>query len=983
MKMFTNNYLIMNLSVAFLLLPGLMSAQLPSVDSLKATNGKKGSYPAIVKQHITPVENEKNVKMNISNAYLGAVNNLQTNHLSLPSPGENSTNPNAPFVAGENIASAIQIPYLPYIINGTTCGFANDYDEICPFAGSTSTDVVYKYFADSDIQINIGLCNSSYDTKLFVYDNAYTPGSPMACNDDGCGSDYLKSRISNLNLVAGHWYYIVVDGYGSACGTYELDVVETPPCTPYCPTGGIQENEPQILNYGNDVVNGGCNYPPALFSPISIGQTICGQTNTYYGETGELRDTDWYLLDLTSSADSMEVTLDVLANFNLQIVVLMAPTGCSDYIALGVDTSFACRNANLTHRLAPGIYYIWIGSSQFYGYPPGVTTYTYTATLTGFAIPSNNACANATPVNEIGALPFNTTYASPDGPGLPCGSIEGSNDVWYDYTATFTGEVTVSLCGSLYDTRLAVFTGTSCSPLGAIIACNDDYCSLQSMVTFNVVSGSSYKILAGGYSLTAYGQGYLTIKPNCIPACPPDATPENEPIIPNEGTDITNGGCNYVPFNFSPVTLGQTYCGLINTYVKAGSPYRDLDWYRLDLSDATDSTLLTWDVYTTFEGYAVIIDAEADDCIFYNYLSSANPTPCKHFLISARVKPGIYYLVISSAGFYGLPPEAGPYRYIAKLTGLTIPSNDVCVNSGAIGEVVNMPFNTTAATRDGTGTCLASSGSRNIWHTYYPSCTGTAEISLCGSYYDTKMAVYEGTGCSPYGTLLGCSDDYCGLSSLVTIPVIFGHSYNIEIGGFNNEAYGQGFLSIQCTQTVPVNLNLQDIMITEGQTPCYNASNTITVGGTGLFTIISGGSVTMIAGQKIDYLPGTTVLHGGYLHGYINPTSPWCAMPIKNVISGNETGEAAETRSGPSSSTSFFKVYPNPTSGSFTLELTGEDEPEEVDVEIFGMYGEKVLTQHLDGQRKHTLNLDREATGIYILRVVKASQTGSVKIIKN
>ncbi|MCX6266437.1 MAG: T9SS type A sorting domain-containing protein [Bacteroidetes bacterium] len=981
MKTITLHPLLTCMLVSFMLLPWLTSAQTNSPVNLKATNGQKGFYSATIKQSIPLPEKKESVTAHHDNVYLGALSNLQTEDQIMPSPGENSREPKAPFLDGDNIATAFSIATLPFVTNGTTCGYTNDYDEACPYIGSGAPDVVYKYYATSSVTINIALCNSEYDTKLYVYDNINTPGAPYACNDDYCGTDNYKSKISNLNLLAGHWYYIVVDGYGSICGNYQLDVIPSV----ICPSGGIPENEPQIQDQGADVTNGGCNYSPFLFSPIMLGQTICGHSNTYLTGTSNTRDTDWYLLDLSASADSTQITWDVVADFNLFIAIVQdGPTQCTDYVVLSEVAATAGNHANLIARIGPGKYYLFVSPNQWAGYPPNSSTYSYTAKLMGGTIPANNLCANATWINEVGALPFNTTNATNDGPSVPCGSTDPDLNIWYNYTATFTGEAVVSLCGSSYDTRLNIFNGVGCTPLAPLLFCSDDFCGLQSQITFNVISGSIYKILVGGFSSTAFGPGYLTIKPTCLTECPPDATPENEPMIPDDGADVTNGGCNYTPFNYTPVVLGQTYCGMINTFLDAGIESRDLDWYRLDLSAATDSTLLTYDVYTSFNAMAFIIDAMAEDCLWYTMPDLKYPIPCKHTTLTARVKPGIYYLVVTTNGFTGLPAAAGPYLYLAKLTGVTIPSNDYCQNAKAISEVTNLPFNTTAALHDETGTCLASSASRNIWYAYYPNCTGTATISLCGSFYDTKMAVYEGAGCGPRGALLGCSDDYCGLASSLSVPVIYGHAYLIEIGGFNPLAYGMGLLTIQCSQTLPMNLDLQDITINQGQSPCYNAAGTITVGGFGhTFTIINGASVTMIAGDYIRYLPGTTVRHGGYLHGYIRPNGPWCDPPVKGAVVVDETGETKETIFEPTSSTSFFKVYPNPTNGSFTLEFTGTSEPAEVNVEIYGMHGDKILTTHLTGERKHLLNIENGAKGIYILRVLTASETGSVKLIKN
>lgn len=72
------------------------------------------------------------------------------------------------------------------------------------------------------------------------------------------------------------------------------------------------------------------------------------------------------------------------------------------------------------------------------------------------------------------------------------------------------------------------------------------------------------------------------------------------------------------------------------------------------------------------------------------------------------------------------------------------------------------------------------------------------------------------------------------------------------------------------TYGVPQNLNLQGFKIVNGETACYGAYQTITLaGGSSTFQVQSGGNTTLIAGQKVSMLPGTTVQSGGHLWAYI------------------------------------------------------------------------------------------------------------------
>ena len=58
-------------------------------------------------------------------------------------------------------------------------------DAVCPWA-SDSPDVFYTYVAAPDVTgIRVFLCDSQYDTKTYVLDEAF---NEIACDDDFCDS---------------------------------------------------------------------------------------------------------------------------------------------------------------------------------------------------------------------------------------------------------------------------------------------------------------------------------------------------------------------------------------------------------------------------------------------------------------------------------------------------------------------------------------------------------------------------------------------------------------------------------------------------------------------------------------------------------------------------------------------------------------------------------------------------------------------------
>ncbi len=133
--------------------------------------------------------------------------------------------------------------------------------------------------------------------------------------------------------------------------------------------------------------------------------------------------------------------------------------------------------------------------------------------------------------------------------------------------------------------------------------------------------------------------------------------------------------------------------------------------------------------------------------------------------------------------------------------------NDNCSDAKPVGDVVDLPFDTTQATHDGQGIVMRSP---NLWYRYSPAGTGVATVSLCGSEFDTMVAVYRGTECFPGpDRLIAANDDACGLQSEVTFDTVAGQGYLIEVGGYG-QAVGQGVLTLSCEAVANGEFDLGD-----------------------------------------------------------------------------------------------------------------------------------------------------------------------------
>ncbi len=399
-------------------------------------------------------------------------------------------------------------------------------------------------------------------------------------------------------------------------------------------------------------------------------------------------------------------------------------------------------------------------------------------------VPGNDDCQNAKPVGNVTEFPFDTNDATFDGPG----HVITNSNVWYCYTATCNGCVTVSLLGSSFDTEVAVYDGCGCDPvLGDLIRSNDDFLGLQSQLTIPAQAGKQYLIEVGGAFAGAKGQGVISI--SCA-ARPPGASNND-----NCGKAKRVGDVKGLPYDSACATFdGPGHC--MDTpnlwYLYTAAVTGDVTVSLVSLSEHVDTMLAIYDGSDCYPALDALIECNDD---FGGSFDSQ--------ITFKAIAGGEYLIEIGSR----LADEAGPGRLTISSGAPPVSSNDDCHDAWPIGEDETLLFDTNDATFDGQGHCM---NSPNIWYRYTAACTGQATISLCGSGFDTMLAVYDGYKCNPgLGDMIACDDDACDRQSEVTIDVVAGEQYLIEVGGYGSEV-GKGVLSVSVSCPVPVKPDLGD-----------------------------------------------------------------------------------------------------------------------------------------------------------------------------
>jgi hypothetical protein len=170
----------------------------------------------------------------------------------------------------------------------------------------------------------------------------------------------------------------------------------------------------------------------------------------------------------------------------------------------------------------------------------------------------------------------------------------------------------------------------------------------------------------------------------------------------------------------------------------------------------------------------------------------------------------------------------------------------------------------------------------------------------------------------------------------------------------------------------PENATLQNLTFGSGQDGCFDATNTLTLAGSGTtFTVGNGAVIDLVAGKKILFRPTVKVLPGGHLHARIAPNGPFCS-------SYKEQPEEPVTFA----DGLFFRVYPNPTGGVFKLEFTRETETPISRILILNLFGKEVLESEISGHVPSEFSLQNQPSGMYIIKVLSGNQSGTAKIIK-
>ena len=293
-------------------------------------------------------------------------------------------------------------------------------------------------------------------------------------------------------------------------------------------------------------------------SSTNIGSPITGNTAgaTPSAQAAPACDTDginddvWYSFTATSTNHLVNVIYDQATN---ELVTAVYSGDCTTMTQVACFAGDYGNASVILQSLTIGqTYYVRIYTAS------NSTTVSedFQISVTTPTTPTNDTCDTALALACNGTAQGSNAMATDDTlPTSTCGSTGTTasyKGVWFTVTAVNDGDITVSACGTDYDSYLRVYTGDCTTGLTCFantlnVGYSDTNCGTPNVhdgasVTFSGVSGTTYYILLTGYAATRVGNYNIAVTQNCTTMGVSDVTSEESKVkvYPNPFTEILN-----------------------------------------------------------------------------------------------------------------------------------------------------------------------------------------------------------------------------------------------------------------------------------------------------------------------------------------------------------------------------------------------------------------------------------------------------------
>jgi subtilisin-like proprotein convertase family protein len=501
-------------------------------------------------------------------------------------------------------------------------------------------------------------------------------------------------------------------------------------------------------------------------------------------------------------------------------------------------------------------------STLIAAYPGGATGQVQTMGIYTPLAPPNDDCANAILLTCGQTVTGSTSQATLDGPPTSCPGSSVAPDVWYRITGT-GASLTAVLCGSSYDTKVDIYTGV-CGAL-VCVGGNDDFCGLQSQITWASTLGTNYYIRVHGF-LGATGNFTLNM------ACQP----------PN---DLCAGAFN---INCGQSITGTTVGATLDVLPACGTSITAPGvWYTFIGSGGNEvvntCTAASFDTkISVFSGTCaglVCIDGNDDFCGLRSEVSFATTASTRYYVLvhGFGTATGTFTLTRNCQPCVGVPSPGA----ITGSSGPYCPGTSVTLNLAGNTIANGITYQWRSSTTPG-GPYTAIPGATNPSYTFTTTTTTYFIVSVTctnpgggtgntvefpvnvSNLVHSNLLATPNVACSPgatviTGTVSGTATAAGNYTHTLTgpgtigAPVVSG-ARNSNVS-FNVTAIPAGVHTYVLTSTDPLGCSVSsNITMTVNQTPIFNlvTNPAIPPGTNYTFTTSTGNAI----------VPGTTLVTG-------------------------------------------------------------------------------------------------------------------------
>jgi hypothetical protein len=603
---------------------------------------------------------------------------------------------------------------------------ATSTDDPPNLCGGDITDVKsgvwYSFTPCIDGNFIVSTCGSNFDTALAVFSGNCNSLIDSACNDNACG---VQSSLTFAG-VAGVTYKIFVAGRGNVpSGNLHLSVK----------TGAADPPFNDTCSNALPLTDGG-----TLFT-CTQGATSAGDPSVVCGIP--VQKGVWFKF---TPCDTGTVTINTCgSDFS---TVLELYTG-----ACGALTPLVCNSNSSGCGGYSDVSFIAVTGTTYYTYVAAASEsgLLHIRAFSSDTPPINDLCSGAFRLSNGQTFSQCTQRATSDPSTLTC--QPSGKGVWFEFTPCSDDLVTVSTCGSNYDTVLSVLTG-DCGSLTKI-ACNDDFCSRSSSVSFQATSGVTYRILANGYGGTPEF-GTLKIVATSSAAPPLNDTCANAYGLPEGATfTICTQGAQTIS---DPATL----CGpLISHGV----------WFVF-----TPCNNGTYSISTCGSDYDTVLGVFYGECGALTQVGCNDDNePCgSQSSVSFLAEANTVYRVLAA----GFQQNSGQLRIRAQWEGVA-PTNDLCANPIVLPLGQTMSMCTQGATNAGDPQPNCGANARpGVWFSVTACANGSVTVRTMPDSAGAILAVYSGA-CGSL-TQIDCDNEGTGVEFSATA----GSTYRILAQGY-------------------------------------------------------------------------------------------------------------------------------------------------------------------------------------------------------